>query len=93
MSKRSLTTGFVEEEILLRVVGIAFGYLKAWWRWLLKQNNMFAKTVLCVVSACCMLHIRRIHGDAFHDDWIKFDVNSENENEPATSTNSITTYG
>ena len=55
---------------------------------------MFVENVPCVVAACCVLHnICGIHGDAFDDDWIEFDVNSENENQPATSTNSITTDG
>ena len=58
------------------VVEIAFGRLKARWRRLLKQNDMFVENVPCVVAACCVLHnICEIHGDDFDEDWIEPDPN------------------
>ena len=58
------------------MVEIAFGRLKARWRRLLKQNDMFVENVPCVVAACCVLHnICEIHGDDFDEDWIEPDPN------------------
>lgn len=51
---------------------------------------MFVENVPCVVAACCIFHnICVIHEEAFDDDWIEFDVNSENMS--AISPNNITT--
>ena len=54
------------------VVELAFGRLKACWRRLSKQNDMFVENVPTVVGACCVLHnICQIHGDAFNNEWLR----------------------
>lgn len=62
----------------------------------MKQNDMFVQNVPCVVAASfvfrniCEIHV---HGDNSDDDQIKFDVDSENKNQRATSSNVNTTDG
>ena len=72
------------------VVEIAFGRLKARWRRLNKQNDMFVSNVPNVVAACCVLHnVCEIHGDTFNDEWLQ-DVEAEDivdgSQHPNTST-------
>ena len=74
------------------VVEIAFGHLKAWWRRLNKQNDMFVSNVPNVVAACCALHnIYEIHGDTFSDEWLQ-DIDAEDiaegSHHPTTTTGS-----
>lgn len=61
----------------------AFGRLKARWRRLMKQNDMFIERVLTIITACCILHnICEIHGDSFNADWLDDINNSTHSVEP-----------
>ena len=73
------------------VVEIAFGQLKARWRWLSKQNDMNVENVPAVVGACCTLHnICQIHGDIFNDEWLN-EINDADPSNPLDETS--TTQG
>jgi len=54
------------------VTEIAFGRLKARWRWLLKRNEMLVENIPNVITAACVLHnICEIHHDHFNDSCYK----------------------
>ena len=71
------------------VVEIAFGRLKARWRRLLKQNDMYIENVPNVVGACCVLHnICEIHNDVFNEEWLQ-DMNEDGADPIVASSNSV----
>ena len=73
------------------VVEIAFGHLKALWRRLSKQNDMFMSNVPNLVAACCVLHnVCEIHSDVFNDEWLE-DIETEDSTEEGQQTTAATT--
>ncbi len=59
------------------IMEIAFGQLKARWRRLLKQNDMYIENIPNIIAACCVLHnICEIHDDTFNEEWLQ-DVNED----------------
>ena len=61
-----------------------FGRLKARWRRLLKQNDMYIDHVPQVVLACCILNnMCEIHGETFISSWMD-DMSSDQQQQPVT---------
>lgn len=68
------------------VVEIAFGRLKARWRWLSKKIDMHTKHIPNVILSCCVLHnICEIHNDTFDEEWLH-DIDLSQPDDTSSST-------
>ena len=69
----------------------SIGRLKARWRRLLKQNDMYVyiENVPNVVGACCVFHNTcEVHNDRFNEEWLQ-DMNEDGVDTIAARSSSV----